>query len=366
MVVNSKKRKPYILKNKNVLKSNKQNNTLYINTNKIIEPNLIKNNIVEIKNLLKELEEELNNLPDKRSNIAKRSYLKETIEHLKNQKKNLLEKTLQYNVNQQKKANILDRYIDQIQMKSDMETNQVNRILDDVSNNCLYAKKMDCCPKCNIPFLLDILHSEMVCNKCGYRSQYTDTTTNSIQYGDEVEFNMSHYKRIVYFNQLLYNTQGKSKILISDEVLNDVMKALYKQGIRKKSEINCYKVRQALKSYDKTHKEKQYNKLYGYVSQITSKIKNEDPPQFEPDQEEKLKVMFLKIQTPFEKHCPEDRSNFLYYPYFLYKSCELLGYIDHIDWIVLLKSKKKVSYLDILWEKICNDMNWEYRPTTVY
>ena len=44
-----------------------------------------------------------------------------------------------------------------------------------------------------------------------------------------------------------------------------------------------------------------------------------------PELEEKLCSLFMDIQRPYAKHCPDDRVNFLNYYYVLYKICELLG-----------------------------------------
>ena len=43
-----------------------------------------------------------------------------------------------------------------------------------------------------------------------------------------------------------------------------------------------------------------------------------------PELEEKLCSLFMDIQRPYAKHCPDDRVNFLNYYYVLYKMCELL------------------------------------------
>ena len=41
-------------------------------------------------------------------------------------------------------------------------------------------------------------------------------------------------------------------------------------------------------------------------------------------EEEELRRMFKEIQIPFQKHCPEDRKNFLSYSYILHKFVQLL------------------------------------------
>lgn len=40
--------------------------------------------------------------------------------------------------------------------------------------------------------------------------------------------------------------------------------------------------------------------------------------------EEQLCNLFMEIQCPYAKYCPDDRVNFLNYYYTIYKLCELL------------------------------------------
>jgi atypical dual specificity phosphatase len=79
--------------------------------------------------------------------------------------------------------------------------------------------------------------------------------------------------------------------------------------------------------------------------------------------EEKLKNMFRDIQAPFARHLPDDRKNFLSYSYVLYKFCELLGEDDFLPCFPLLKSKEKLYQQDVIWKKICEELQWEYIST---
>ena len=48
------------------------------------------------------------------------------------------------------------------------------------------------------------------------------------------------------------------------------------------------------------------------------------PPVMTPDLEEKLCSLFLEIQRPYSRCCPDHRVNFLNYYYTIYKLCEML------------------------------------------
>ena len=81
------------------------------------------------------------------------------------------------------------------------------------------------------------------------------------------------------------------------------------------------------------------------------------------EDEEKLRHMFKEIQPSFQKHRPEDRSNFLSYSFILYKFCELLELDEFLSCFPLLKNRDKLYMQDKIWQKICLDMDWEFIRT---
>ena len=81
-------------------------------------------------------------------------------------------------------------------------------------------------------------------------------------------------------------------------------------------------------------------------------------------QQDKLRLMFHAIQAPFEKHKPANRKNFLSYSFVLYKMVELLGHDEYLPCFPLLKSKEKLYIQDRIWEKICEELRWEFIRTT--
>jgi hypothetical protein len=76
--------------------------------------------------------------------------------------------------------------------------------------------------------------------------------------------------------------------------------------------------------------------------------------------EEKLQYLFKEIQPAFIKYCPRDRSNFLSYPYVLYKLCQLLEMDEFLPCFQLLKSREKLYQQDQVWQKICEEMRWQF------
>ena len=74
-----------------------------------------------------------------------------------------------------------------------------------------------------------------------------------------------------------------------------------------------------------------WNKYYEHIPHILNKLNGLPIPHFEPELEEKLRTMFKMIQSPFLRHAPSERKNFLSYSYVLHKMCQLLGKDEYLQ-----------------------------------
>ena len=110
------------------------------------------------------------------------------------------------------------------------------------------------------------------------------------------------------------------------------------------------------------------NKNYDNVTNIITTICGKKAPKMTKELEEKLKVMFNKIQRPFEKHKLPGRTNFLSYSFVLHKMCQLIGekdpsVLEFLKWFPLLKSREKLFLQDKVWKNICLELKWTYYPS---
>ena len=105
-----------------------------------------------------------------------------------------------------------------------------------------------------------------------------------------------------------------------------------------------------------------YNKYYEHIPFIKEKL-GIKPPTMSIELENTLCNLFMEIQAPYAKFCPNERQNFLNYYYVLYKMCELLGYDEYLKYFYMLKDPIKRMEQDIIWKKICAELNWEFIPT---
>lgn len=81
------------------------------------------------------------------------------------------------------------------------------------------------------------------------------------------------------------------------------------------------------------------------------------------NQEQELLHMFSMIQTPWSKTRPKGRSNMLSYTYLLNKMCRLLGYDEIANSFKLLKSRDKLVQQDMFWQKICEELDFEFESS---
>jgi len=215
------------------------------------------------------------------------------------------------------------------------------------------------CRQCGTMYsrVFDESASEEICRECG-----------AVEYilGDEVGFKEEQdlekhiiysYKRENHFNEWISQFQAKESTTVPEEVVSKLRSEFRKQKVKDLSEITHEKVKGLLKKLG-------YAKYYEHVPYIATIVSGITPPTMPQELEDKLRLMFHAIQAPFEKHKPLNRKNFLSYSFVLYKMCELLDHDEYLPCFPLLKSREKLYVQDQIWEKICNELRWEFIRTT--
>ena len=214
------------------------------------------------------------------------------------------------------------------------------------------------CSQCGAMYskVMDDASSEEICRECGV-SEYILGDEVGFKEEQELEKNIVYsYKRENHFNEWISQFQAKESTSVPEEVIAQLRSEFKKQKIKDLSEITHEKVKGLLKKLSKS-------KYYEHVPYITTILNGIQPPTMPQSLEDRLRLMFHKIQTPFERHKPLNRKNFLSYSYVLYKFCELLGEDEYLKCFPLLKSKEKLYIQDQIWEKICRELQWEFLRT---
>ena len=211
----------------------------------------------------------------------------------------------------------------------------------------------DECPRCEgTKFLLCSAKSIMSCPRCGYAVTFLDATTSSTSFDEAIDFSPYSYQRVNHWMSWLSLCQGKEAHRVPDDVLEKVMAELYhEQGITDAAAITQKAVRAALRKL-------RLRKAYDHVAQITGRLSGRKPLRIPPETEEKLRNMFLAMQSSFAKHAPKSRTNFLSYSYVLYRCFQILK-LDHmLDGIALLKGRDKLEANDAIFRKMAADLGW--------
>ena len=211
---------------------------------------------------------------------------------------------------------------------------------------------------CQICFKGELIPLEdegvMLCNTCSRSIPYLIENGKPSYKEPPKEVCFYAYKRINHFKEILAQFQGKETTQIPPIVIENIKMQIKKQRIELHQITNA-KTKEILKNLS-------YNKYYEHIPFIKDKLVIK-PPVMSPELEETLCNLFIELQRPYSKYCPDDRVNFLNYYYTAYKLCELLGERQYLEHFPMLKDPEKRMEQDDIWKKICMDLDWEYIPT---
>jgi hypothetical protein len=238
-----------------------------------------------------------------------------------------------------KKGKLLDQYLNIID--NTYEYKNIKTIQDNI------------CEKCNGEITLNYIEGLSICLSCGEQYNILIDSDKPNYKEPTYESNYFAYKRINHFNEWLSQFQAKESTDIPGDIIEKIMLELKKERIINVANISQTKIRDILKKL-------KLNKYYEHIPYIINKINGKPPPTISKEIEDKLRFMFKEIQTPFQKHCPKYRKNFLSYSYVIHKFIQLLDIDQYLIYFPLLKSREKLYQQDKIWKNICNDLNWQF------
>jgi len=217
-----------------------------------------------------------------------------------------------------------------------------------------FIDKHDVCSKCAGELVPIVNEGICVCKKCCVQIPFIIENEKPSYKEPPKEVCFYAYKRINHFREILAQFQAKETTQIPPEVLENVKLQIKKERIGLEH-ITNKKAKDILKKLG-------YNKYYEHIPFIKDKL-GIKPPVMTPELEELLCNLFMDIQKPYARHCPDDRVNFLNYYYVLYKMCELLERREFLPYFPMLKDPVKRIEQDEIWKKICAELQWEFIPT---
>jgi len=262
------------------------------------------------------------------------------------------------NMNQKKKINTFFN----VKEKGDIPLDLMNDCVQTyMEKNCFESINLKCysynkttCDNCLVGELIKVNHEGIIiCNHCFTNHKFLVDNDKPSYKEPPKEVSFYAYKRINHFREILSQFQAKESTDIPPEIITTIMNQVKKERIQP-SELNNKKTKEILKKLG-------FNKYYEHIPFIKDKL-GIKPPVMTPKLEETLCNLFMDIQRPYAKYCPDDRVNFLNYYYTLYKLCELLGENQYLEFFPMLKDQKKVEQ-DEIWKKICKELDWDFIPT---
>jgi hypothetical protein len=240
-----------------------------------------------------------------------------------------------------------------------INNNNIDKYLSNVDSNYVdlnkYVIETDICKKCNTGELIPIdVEGIVLCNNCSNAFELLIENDKPSYKEPPKDVCFYAYKRINHFREILAQFQAKETTQIPKEVFDNIKNQIKKERMTIKQLTNK-KAKDILKKLG-------YNKYYEHIPFIKDKL-GIKPPVMSPELEDKLCNLFMEIQAPYAKYCPDNRVNFLNYYYTIYKLCELLNQIQYLRYFPMLKDVDKRIEQDIIWKNICKELNWDFVPT---
>jgi hypothetical protein len=338
-----------------------ENETIPTLENKIVTlkleyKKLKKSNIderLEIKDKIKEIKHKIKILSEKKNNYFLDNS-KNIFEYFENKK------NISTNINSEKSTRLNSFFkLNDTNEHFEKSNNIVKEYLCKVDDSFIdmnsFINSTDKCSYCNKGELIPVDEDGvLVCNNCSKYVNFLIENEKPSYKEPPKEVCFYAYKRINHFREILAQFQAKETTQIPDKVIEDIKYQIKKERIDKE-QINNAKAKEILKKLG-------YNKYYEHIPFIKDII-GIKPPVMNPELEETLCNLFMDIQRPYAKFCPDDRVNFLNYYYTVYKLCELLDQRQFLPFFPMLKDREKRIEQDNIWKKICDELNWEFIPT---
>lgn len=251
-------------------------------------------------------------------------------------------------------------------------TNTITKVIKTTNFNKLYNKYMkvidpkyikkfensvlNICKNCNTDMVLNYSTGMFNCVNCGLCRNVIIDTDKQNHKEPPKEMTSFSYRRINHLNEILSQIQGKETTDIPKEIYDEVYRELRKERFTDISKLTTDKLKKVLKKIGRS-------KYYEHIPYMVIQMGGIPPPVISPEVEEIIRDIFLKMQHPFN-NCEKERTNFLTYTGVLYKIFELLDMDHYLKNFKFLKDDKKQYYQEQIWKQICEELGWEFIPSS--
>jgi hypothetical protein len=314
--------------------------------------------IMDIKDNIKDINESIKTMKSKKKDyfLDNSKYIFEYFENKKNISNGEVAESMPKNkiLNAFFKIKNVEEVTDETQTQNIVKK-YLSNIDDSFMDLNMFIKPTDICAYCYKGELIPLDdEGVLICNLCFKNVPYLIENEKPSYKEPPKEVCFYAYKKINHFKEILAQFQGKETTQISDEVIENIKQQIKKERINL-TQLTYYKAKEIFKKLG-------YNKYYEHIAFIKNKL-GIKPPVMSQELEETLCNLFMELQSPYSKNCPDYRVNFLNYYYALYKLCELLGETQYLSEIPMLKDREKIIEQDEIWKKMCSELDWEFITT---
>jgi hypothetical protein len=231
-------------------------------------------------------------------------------------------------------------------------------VTNEFTNAQDYYIESDTCEYCKIGEMIpQDEEGILICNNnaCGKFITYIVDSSKPNNKEPPNEVSYTAYIRLNHFKEILSQFQAKETTQIPTEVINAIKARIKKERINDLTQLNYDKMRELLRKLG-------LNKYFEHIQYINS-LFGIKPPVMNEELHETLCVLFIEIQKPWAVHCPANRTNFFNYTYTLHQLCVLLDQTQYLPYIPMMKDREKQLEQDMIWKKVCEDLDWEFFPS---
>lgn len=233
-----------------------------------------------------------------------------------------------------------------------------------VSNDNIPENNMSVCKDCNAEYILSEMQEYYVCPKCGQiKNNVLDSDVPSTVKTSEVS--TFSYQRLHHFKDCLAQFQAKESTNIPQDIIDKIKAELTKYRITDYNRLTPKLLRNFLKKL-------KLSSYYEHIPHIIYRISGRPAPKIPAHVEERLLKMFLQAEEIFMELLSnntlarlgiKNRKNIMRYTFMFYKLFELEGMNEFLDYLILLKCRKKLYKQDQIWKEICMRAGWQFKPT---
>lgn len=234
--------------------------------------------------------------------------------------------------------------------------NKYMKLIDPTYIKKVESKVLNICKRCNTDMVLNYNTGLFNCLNCGLCRNVIIDTDKQNHKEPPKEMTSFSYRRINHLNEILSQIQGKETTDIPKEIYDEIYRELRKERFTDISKLTTDKLKNVLKKIGRS-------KYYEHIPYMVIQMGGIPPPVISPEVEEIIRDIFLKMQHPFN-NCDKERTNFLTYTGVLYKIFELLDMDHYLKNFKFLKDDKKQYYQEQIWKQICNELGWEFIPSS--